>query len=246
MTQGRNPFDEAPAHTDTDIFGPPSGDGTPPKRELKPPHVPDALKARTPSSEPAVGPVPPPAPEPSDSVVVAGRGTLRPLAEIIIDLSQILPAQDLRFKKRGGSEIPFIPQYKAQQLMDRYAPGWQYEITSVSTTPDAAIVSVRVWILSIEGWTCRDAMAMESFLETVKDRDTGEMVERPISYGDAATNAEAQAMKRAFRKFGLGLFLTLKDTDDNMLDREKAEKWHAWYANQLRGKNGGANPAGGA
>jgi len=75
---------------------------------------------------------------------------------------------------------------------------------------------------------------------------SGEMVERPISYGDAATNAEAQAMKRAFRKFGLGLFLTLKDTDDNMLDREKAEKWHAWYANQLRGKNGGANPAGGA
>jgi len=123
----------------------------------------------------------------------------RTIADIITDLSKPIPDRLLKTKTVGGQKIRFIPWYTAVRFLDLYAPGWSYEIRSVTGVADQLIVVARISIPCTEGIIYREATGIEDI--TVK------------GYGDAASNASSMAMRRAAAAFGLGLHLydTKKD-----------------------------------
>jgi len=123
---------------------------------------------------------------------------LRSITEIVADLSRTINAQRLRQRKQGGKEIDYLPWYEAVHYLDHYAPGWSYEIRSVSQIGENLVMTVRVSITCLEGVIWRDASSLEK-------------IEDPKRYGDAATNAESAALRRAASKFGLALYLYDKD-----------------------------------
>ncbi len=123
----------------------------------------------------------------------AAAVSLRSIADIIIDLSKPIPDRLLKTKTVGGQKIRFIPWYTAVRFLDLYAPGWSYEIRSVTGVADQLIVVARISISCIEGIIHREATGIEDI--TVK------------GYGDAASNAESMSLRRAASKFGLGLHL---------------------------------------
>ena len=149
--------------------------------------------------------------------------TRRPLAEIVADLSREIHPSRLQTKTQGGQTLTFIPWFQAVQYLDYYAPGWCYELRKVESVqatvytklkgPDrkdildpatglaktipslqtSVILVARITIPAAEGEIYREASALE--------------VIGTAGYGDAATNAESAALRRAASKFGLGLYL---------------------------------------
>ena len=118
---------------------------------------------------------------------------LRSITEIINDLSKPIPARLIRTKTVGGQRIRFLPWHTAIKFLDLYAPGWSYEIRHIAGIGGKVIVVARISIPCIEGVVYREA--------------TGQEDEDVSNYGDSSSNAEAQALKRATAKFGLGLYL---------------------------------------
>lgn len=123
----------------------------------------------------------------------------RPLAEIMADLSKPIAPQHLGHKevtnKKTGkkTELTYISWHYAIKYLDYYAPGWNYEVRSVTQISGAVILTVRITIPCAEGMIYREATGIE-------DEETS-------SYGDTASNAESMALRRAAAKFGLGLYL---------------------------------------
>jgi hypothetical protein len=119
---------------------------------------------------------------------------LRSIREIISDLSRPVNAQRLKQRQQGERTLDYLPWYQAVRYLDNYAPGWRYEIRSVSQVGDNLVMTVRVIIPCLEGEVWREASALE-------------VIEDPKRYGDAATNAESAALRRSAAKFGLCLYL---------------------------------------
>lgn len=122
----------------------------------------------------------------------------RSIREIITDLSKPLPSRWLKTKpasKKGG-EITFIEWHTAVRYLDHHAPGWSYAVKSVALVGSLVTVIASISIPCAEGVVTREATGCE-------DVDTD-------SYGDAVSNAEAMALKRAASKFGLALYLYQK------------------------------------
>lgn len=120
----------------------------------------------------------------------------RSIVEIVRDLSK--PVNPARLKQRaadrsGNTMLTYIPWFQAVRYLDKYAPGWNCEIRSVSTVGEFLVMVVRISIPCSEGLVFREASALEPL------KGTG--------YGDAATNAESAALRRAAAKFGLCLNL---------------------------------------
>lgn len=143
---------------------------------------------------------------------------IRPLAEILAELKKPPADKHLRTKKVSGIELTFIPWHFVIQYFDLFAPGWCYEIRSVTETTGHTlrartekeikasspgqheeirpqiIVTVRITIRTADfGDVWREASGIE-------DEETN-------SYGDASSNAESMALRRAASKFGFGLYL---------------------------------------
>lgn len=118
---------------------------------------------------------------------------LRALAEILADLKKPPAQKHLRTKKKGGTELTFIPWYFVIQYLDLYAPGWCYEIRSVTEIKNQVVLVVRLTIPTADGLVWREASGIE-------DDETN-------SYGDPSSNAESMALRRAASKFGFGLYL---------------------------------------
>ena len=118
---------------------------------------------------------------------------LRSIKDIIKDLSKPVAKRHLGKRKQGGKEIPFISWDTAVRYMDYLAGVWNYQIMRVDNIAGKVILTVRVSILSKEGWMFREA--------------TGQEDESVESYGDSSSNAESMALRRACAKFGLGLYL---------------------------------------
>jgi Rad52/22 family double-strand break repair protein len=75
-----------------------------------------------------------------DSVATIGAGqnmvadpTLRSIEDLIADLSRPVNPRRLKTRKQGGKEITYLPWYQAVKYLDHYAPGWSYEVRSVTT-----------------------------------------------------------------------------------------------------------------
>lgn len=130
----------------------------------------------------------------SEQIQVASVSELRTIRAIIADLSRPVNPQRLKQRQQGGRTLDYLPWYQAVRYLDNYSPGWRYEIRSVSQIGDNLVMTVRITIPCAEGEVWREASALE-------------VIEDPKRYGDAATNAESAALRRAAAKFGLCLYL---------------------------------------
>lgn len=131
----------------------------------------------------------------------------RPIAEIIADLSKSIPSRYLD-KLKDQSRATFIPWFHAVTLLDRCTGGhWDYEVKSITLSPDRIFVVVRITIHAQEGSFFREATGTEELKREVVDKDTGEIKIKELAYGEPSSNSESMALRRAAAKFGLGLYL---------------------------------------
>jgi hypothetical protein len=121
-----------------------------------------------------------------------------------------------RKNKRTGQilDIPFLHWYQVQDILNQYAPGWQGEIVRTDDLK-ALTVTYRLTLLSAEGRTSRDGIGCET-----RDEET-------IDYGDRASNALADAIKKAGEQFGIGIWLkdgnkSLEALEQHFLDQQAA------------------------
>ncbi len=118
---------------------------------------------------------------------------LRSIKTIIADLSKPVNPARLKQRQQGGRTLDYLPWYQAVRYLDNYAPGWRYDIRSVSQIGENLVMTVRITIPCLEGEVWREASALEPI--------------KGSGYGDAATNCESAALRRAAAKFGLCLGL---------------------------------------
>ncbi|HZH34595.1 MAG TPA: Rad52/Rad22 family DNA repair protein [Pyrinomonadaceae bacterium] len=130
--------------------------------------------------------------EPAETLPPTQTG-LRSIREIIKDLRKPIHPRHLRTRKQGGKELIYISWHDAIKYLDHFAPGWCYEVRSVTAIGGRLILTVRITIQCAEGLVWREA--------------TGQEEEETNSYGDPSSNAESMALRRAASKFGLGLSL---------------------------------------
>jgi hypothetical protein len=128
-----------------------------------------------------------------EDATTAAPAQLRSITEIITDLSKPVHPLRLKTREQGGKTLTYIPWFQCVRYLDRYAPGWSYEVRSVSQIGERCIVTVRISIPCIEGLVFREATGQEEL--------------KCGSYGDPSSNAESMALRRAAAKFGLCLGL---------------------------------------
>jgi Rad52/22 family double-strand break repair protein len=122
-----------------------------------------------------------------------GRQAVRSIKDIICDLSKPVNPQRLKQRQQGGKTFTYCPWYQCVRILDHYAPGWHYEIRSITEVGESLVMTVRITIPAAEGEIYREASALEPI--------------KGSGYGDAATNCESAALRRAASKFGLCLGL---------------------------------------
>ena len=123
---------------------------------------------------------------------------MRSIQAIIADLSRPLPPDCVATKTQGGTAIAYLHWQTVARVLDAYAPGWDGQVTRIDQVGSTCAITYRLTIPCLEGTVFREA--------------TGQEEEEVKTYGDATSNAEAMAMKRAAAKFGLGAWLYDKDS----------------------------------
>lgn len=118
------------------------------------------------------------------------------LEQIVKALSRQLPANLLESKTLKGHQIPYLPWHTANGILDKYAPGWTWEITRMGQSETRLFLVGRLTIVTSEGTVYREATGTEEL--------------QCSSYGDPSSNAESMAFRRAAARFGLGLYLYRK------------------------------------
>jgi len=120
----------------------------------------------------------------------------RSIRDIITGLSKPLAKRHLKTRRQGGADLTYIEWHTAVKYLDLFAPGWSYSVRCVQLVGNLVTVIASISIPCAEGVVTREATGCE-------DADAK-------GYGDAVSNAEAMALKRAASKFGLGLYLYQK------------------------------------
>jgi hypothetical protein len=136
----------------------------------------------------------------------------RPLGDIIADLSKQIAPEDLESRKQGGTTLFYISWHRALKYLDRYAPGWSYEVRNIYHLAGRVALVVRISIPCAEGIVYREA--------------TGQEDEEKAGYGDPTSNAESMALRRAAAKFGLGLYLYDKGKKPAPVQRQQPTQPH--------------------
>jgi|SRR5215813_5917235 len=117
----------------------------------------------------------------------------RSIKDIVRDLSKPVNPQRLKQRQQGGKTLTYCPWYQWVRILDHYAPGWRYEVRSITQIGESLVMVVRITVPCQEGEVWREASALEQI--------------KGSGYGDAATNCESAALRRAASKFGLCLSL---------------------------------------
>jgi Rad52/22 family double-strand break repair protein len=113
----------------------------------------------------------------------------------------------LATRNQGSQELTYIPWHQATRLLDKYAPGWSYEITRETIgegktkkgEPTRTLaLTVRLIIPARDGDVSREATGVEELFGGG-------------GYGDAWSNASSMALRRAAAHFGLARYLYRKD-----------------------------------
>jgi hypothetical protein len=131
--------------------------------------------------------------------------------QIIKALSRPLPREMLETRKQGGKQLPYIAWHTANKILDKYAPGWSWQIQQMITTSDRIFIVGRLSVPALEGIIYREATGTEVLKEEYFDKEEGIRKIRELAYGDPSSNAESMAFRRAAARFGLALYLYDKD-----------------------------------
>jgi hypothetical protein len=126
-----------------------------------------------------------------------------PLAQIIAVFSRPLPKALLSQRRQGNVTLTYIAWHDVNRILDKYAPGWTWEIKSMQLSSDRVFMVGRLSITTSEGTVYREASGTEELKQV--DSKSGEI--RELAYGDPSSNAESMAFRRAAARFGLGLYL---------------------------------------
>ena len=160
------------------------------------------------------------------------KSNLRPIREIIQDLTKPIAFKHLGKRTQGNKDIWYISWYDAVSYFNFITPNWNYAVTDVKTAGGKLVIVVRVSIQASDGIYFREA--------------TGQEDEDLESYGDSSSNAEAQAIKRAFAKFGFGLYLYNKDSiyhpSNPKFSRNYETVFTAKNAETIQGKDESVKP----
>lgn len=122
-------------------------------------------------------------------------------------LKRPLPRSLLKSKRVKGTRLDYIPWYRANDILDKYCPGWTWEIREMQATRDRIFITGRLTVPTSEGHIYREATGTEELKREVTDQETGEVFIEEIVYGDPSSNAESMAFRRCAARFGLGLYL---------------------------------------
>lgn len=115
------------------------------------------------------------------------------LKQIQTALSRPLPQSLLSTRRQGGKDLTYISWHTANKILDKYCPGWAWEITKLELTDSRIFMVGSLSIPTADGLIVRCA--------------TGTELLDCSSYGDPSSNAESMAFRRACARFGLGLYL---------------------------------------
>jgi hypothetical protein len=129
------------------------------------------------------------------------------LARIIKALSRRLPDELISQREQGGKTLAYIPWHVVIQILDKYAPGWGWEVRTMQLSGDRLFLVGRLTIPAQDGSHWREATGTEGLKEEYFDKTDRVKKMREIAYGDPSSNAESMALRRAAAKFGLGLYL---------------------------------------
>lgn len=128
------------------------------------------------------------------------------LSQIQAALKRNIPSSMLKRLKDKGNAA-YLPWYSVNDILDKYAPGWTWEIKSTQVTSDRIFIVGRLTIPTSEGNIYREASGTEKLTRKVFDRDSQQYIQKDIAYGDPSSNAESMAFRRCAARFGLGLYL---------------------------------------
>lgn len=105
------------------------------------------------------------------------------LAQIQQAISRELPQSLLHTRKQGGQTLTYIPWFVANRILDKYAPGWTWQITQMLTTGDRLFVTGRLTIPTADGMVYREATGTE-LLKEQKDVWVGDKANRQLLKDD--------------------------------------------------------------
>jgi Rad52/22 family double-strand break repair protein len=131
------------------------------------------------------------------------------LSQIQEALKRELPKSYLKqLKDKGNAE--YIPWYRVNEILDKYCPGWTWEIKETLISSDRIFMVGRLTIPTLEGNIYREASGTEELKQKKYNKDTSSYEMKEIAYGDPSSNAESMAFRRCAARFGLGLYLYQK------------------------------------
>lgn len=111
-------------------------------------------------------------------------------------------------KLKDKGNCPYMPWYLVNAKLNKYCPGWEWDITNVTTTDTRITMIGKITIHCKDGSISRCASGSEVLKELRKNKANNykpEMME--LAYGDPSSNAESMCFRRAAAKFGLALYL---------------------------------------
>ena len=146
------------------------------------------------------------------------------IAQILTALSRPLPKSVTSSRSQGGKTLTYVPWNQVNKILDKYAPGWSWSITNLTTTRDRIFITGRLTVPTASGDVSREATGSELLKEEkivyipnpdqpgkkiplLDDLGNTVMELKEVAYGDPSSNAESMAFRRAAARFGLGLYL---------------------------------------
>ena len=118
-----------------------------------------------------------------------------------------LPSGMLKKLPSDKGNAMYLPWYTVNKILDKYAPGWTWEIKETLISRDRLFMVGRLTIPTSEGNVYREATGTEELKRQAYDKKIGRYAEKEIAYGDPSSNAESMAFRRCAARFGLGLYL---------------------------------------
>ena len=132
------------------------------------------------------------------------------LSQIQEALKRRLPDTMLKQLPADKGNARYLPWWSCNEVLDKYCPGWTWEIKETLISRDRIFVVGRLTIPTSEGNVYREASGTEELKRQAYDKKMGRYTEKEIAYGDPSSNAESMAFRRCAARFGLGLYLYQK------------------------------------
>lgn len=130
-------------------------------------------------------------------------------AQIQAALKRKLPPKILKTLPDKGN-AHYLPWWAAVEILDKYAPGWKWDIKDTTLSSGRIFIVGRLTIPTKDGEVYREAMGSEVLKKQYYDTKTNQNMEKEIPFGDPASNAESMCFRRCAAKMGLALYLYKK------------------------------------